>query len=100
MISSTRWRKPDRAQLMLAILVLVLAGACQSQTGIARRTRAVTVEDGLGMTRVFEGEWLDRARGSAINFSPDKKHFFQVLVKGNVSKNKNEYSHFLILTYE
>src|SRR5690242_16738912 len=81
-------------RLLLAMLLTTLSGLAR-----ATAKRPITVSDIVSMTRVAGSPYFayQPKSGFAV-FSPDGTKFAIVLVRGNVTKNMNDYSLLLFRT--
>jgi hypothetical protein len=74
-------------------------GNIQSGVAVAqeRTSRPVHVQDVIEMTRLADSDYFlgDSATGRVAHFSPNGKKFVVILKKGNVQRNRNEFSLFL-----
>lgn len=87
------------SKLGITSLVMLGTAACiHGQTATMPR-RAATVKDSIEMTRWADhGYFVNGAPGPVGIFSPDRAHFVVVIKKGNLERNRNEYSLLLFTT--
>jgi dipeptidyl aminopeptidase/acylaminoacyl peptidase len=87
----------------LALILCLEASLVRAQESAASEKRAITVADGIEMSRLADPQYFLSGSGSAAavaHFSPNGKHFVVLTRKGKLARNTNEFTLLLFHTSE